>query len=167
MVFRLVLLTRSQPCLGPLHQTSPSPGCGRPSSLIRRSPGCRWSMLPNCRQLNSGISLPWLLTERSRLPGKSVCSMGLAASCIVLKSSLLLPSQPPVVGVLGHSKLTQRLPLGQRGRSYPGKSTSVFSSALILWYRRRRGISGWSFFSDSTPPGTAPPPTASTPRSLS
>ena len=58
--------------------------------------------------------------------------MEAASSRIVLKSLLILPPEPPVVGALGDSKLSEYLTLGETGRGYPGKYRRLLQSAHPL-----------------------------------
>ena len=80
----------------------------------------------SCRQLSSGVSLAADRTVVDFLGGQSV-PWGLAASRIILQSSLLPPPQPPVVCALGDSKLTEDLAvLGRPEDEATLASTSVF-----------------------------------------
>ena len=137
----VVLLARSKSHLNPLHQTLPSqdavdrrlrdrephvvgdPRRQLPATQLRHLPGCRQNVV----DFLGGQSVPW----------------GLAASWIILKALLVLPSQPPVVCAPGDSKLTEDLTVLQGDRRKPPwPATSAFSTALILWYLwRLRGVS--------------------------
>ena len=153
----VVLLARDQPHLRPLHQTLPAkdtidrrlryrephvvgdPRCQLTATQLRHLPCCRQNVVDFPRSK----SVPW----------------GLAASCMVLKPLLLLPSQPPAVCAPGDSQLTQRLPLGHGGRGYPGKYLRLLHSAHPLVPASAWGV-GMAVFSDGTPPGTDLPPVA-------
>ena len=83
-----------------------------PATKLRRFLGCRQNVV----DFLGGQSVPW----------------GLAASWIILKALLVLPSQPPVVCAPGDSQLTEDLAFWETGGSHLGQRLRLLYSAHPL-----------------------------------